>query len=257
MKIRLLLSVLILVYSCSESKPIEQANSSSPEDLVNHSLEFKKEIIEVTEGVHVAVGFALANAIMIEGKNSNIIIDTTGTVETAREVKELFDSINSNPIEAIIYTHNHADHTYGATVFAEDSTEIYAHDSTEKYLSRVIGILRPIISSRSGRMFGNVLPSDEVENNGIGPFLEIGRDGRKPGLLYPTQTFSDQLKLTIGGIKVELYHAPGETNDQIFVWLPEKRALFPGDNFYKTFPNLYTIRGTPYRDLVGGLIVLI
>ena len=251
MKIRLLLLVLILVYSCSESKPIEQANSSSPEDLVNHSLEFKKEIIEVTEGVHVAVGFALANAIMIEGKNSNIIIDTTGTVETAREVKELFDSINSNPIEAIIYTHNHADHTYGATVFAEDSTEIYAHDSTEKYLSRVIGILRPIISSRSSRMFGNVLPSDEVENNGIGPFLEIGRDGRKPGLLYPTKTFSDQLKLTIGGIKVELYHAPGETNDQIFVWLPEKRALFPGDNFYKTFPNLYTIRGTPYRDLVG------
>ena len=46
MKIRLLLSVLILVYSCSESKPIEQANSSLPEDLVNHSLEFKKEIIE-------------------------------------------------------------------------------------------------------------------------------------------------------------------------------------------------------------------
>ena len=40
----------------------------------------------------MAVGFALANAIMIEGKNSNIIIDTTGTVETAREVKELFDS---------------------------------------------------------------------------------------------------------------------------------------------------------------------
>ena len=140
MKIRLLLLVLILIYSCSESKPIEQANSSSPEDLVNHSLEFKKEIIEVTEGIHVAVGFALANAIMIEGKNSNIIIDTTGTVETAREVKELFDSINSNPIEAIIYTHNHADHTYGATVFAEDSTEIYAHDSTEKYLSRVIGM---------------------------------------------------------------------------------------------------------------------
>ena len=91
MKIRLLLSVLILVYSCSESKPIEQANSSSPEDLVNHSLEFKKEIIEVTEGVHVAVGFALANAIMIEGKNSNIIIDTTNILS------ESYRSFNSPP----------------------------------------------------------------------------------------------------------------------------------------------------------------
>ena len=251
MKIKFLIPILLFIFSCSQTEPIEEAKEATPEDLINHTEEFKKEIIEVTEGIHVAVGFALANAIMIEGDGSNIIIDTTGTVETAQEVKNLFDSINSNPVEAIIYTHNHGDHTYGATVFAEDSTEIYAHESTGKYLSRVIGILRPIISSRSSRMFGNVLPREEVENNGIGPFLEIGRDGRKPGLLYPTKTFSDKLAFTAAGIEIELYHAPGETNDQLFVWLPEKRALFPGDNFYKTFPNLYTIRGTPYRDLVG------
>ena len=251
MKIKFLIPILLFIFSCSETEPIEAAKEATPEDLINHTEEFRKEIIEVTEGIHVAVGFALANAIMIEGDGSNVIIDTTGTVETAQEVKDLFDSINSNPVEAIIYTHNHGDHTYGATVFAEDSTEIYAHESTGKYLSRVIGILRPIISSRSSRMFGNVLPREEVENNGIGPFLEIGRDGRKPGLLYPTKTFSDKLAFTAAGIEIELYHAPGETNDQLFVWLPEKRALFPGDNFYKTFPNLYTIRGTPYRDLVG------
>ena len=251
MKIKFLIPIFVFILSCSETEPMEAAKEATPEDLINHTEEFRKEIIEVTEGIYVAVGFALANAIMIEGDGSNVIIDTTGTVETAQEVKDLFDSINSNPVEAIIYTHNHSDHTYGATVFAEDSTEIYAHESTGKYLSRVIGILRPIISSRSSRMFGNVLPREEVENNGIGPFLEIGRDGRKPGLLYPTKTFSDKLAFTAAGIKIELYHAPGETNDQLFVWLPEKRALFPGDNFYKTFPNLYTIRGTPYRDLVG------
>ena len=26
-------------------------------------------------------------------------------------------------------------------------------------------------------------------------------------------------------------------------------SLLPGDNFYWTFPNLYTIRGTPFRSL--------
>ena len=244
--------LLLVLLGCSESKPIEISSPSIPDDLIAHSDEFKKEVIEVTKGVHVAVGFALANAILVEGEDANIIIDTTGTIETAQEVKNLFTEINSNPIEAIIYTHNHGDHTYGASVFAEDSNpDIYAHSSTAKYLSRVIGILRPIISSRSSRMFGNVLSKDKVENNGIGPFLEIGRDGRRPGLLYPTKTFQDSLKFEVSGVKVELYHAPGETNDQIFVWLPEKKALFPGDNVYKTFPNLYTIRGTPYRDLAG------
>lgn len=252
MKFLLLTPLFLLIFSCSETTPIEASDSPTPDDLIEHTAEFKKEVIEVTNGVHVAIGYALANAILVEGENSNIIIDTTGTIETAREVKALFDEINSNPIEAIIYTHNHGDHTYGATVFAEDSdAEIYAHDSTEEYLSRVIGTIRPIISARSNRMFGNSLPKSEVENNGIGPFLEIGRDGRQTGLLYPTKTFSDKIKFEVGGVKVELFHAPGETNDQLFVWLPDKKVLFPGDNFYKTFPNLYTIRGTPYRDLAG------
>lgn len=252
MKFLITIPLILLVISCSETKPIEPSQASTPDDLIEHTSEFKPQVIEVTDGVHVAIGYALANAMLVEGENSNIIIDTTGTIETAREVKALFDTINSNPIEAIIYTHNHGDHTYGASVFAEDSNpEIYAHDSTDEYLSRVIGIIRPIISTRSNRMFGNSLPKSEVENNGIGPFLEIGRDGRQPGLLYPTKTFKDKLEFVVGGIKVELFHAPGETNDQLFVWLPDKKALFPGDNFYKTFPNLYTIRGTPYRDLAG------
>ena len=252
MRLLQLLIILQLFVSCSETITLESSEPQTPKDLIAHSEEFKKELITVTDGVHVAVGYALANSILIEGETTNIIIDTTGTEETAREVKALFDAINPNPVESIIYTHNHADHTYGATVFAEGSSpDIYAHSTTEIYLSRVIGILRPIISSRSNRMFGNALPKEQVENNGIGPFLEIGRDGRKPGLLYPTKTFTDQITFEAAGHKIQLFHAPGETNDQLFVWLPEKKALFPGDNFYKTFPNLYTIRGTPYRDLVG------
>ena len=252
MRLLQLLIILQLFVSCSETITLESSEPQTPKDLIAHSEEFKKELITVTDGVHVAVGYALANSILIEGENTNIIIDTTGTEETAREVKALFDAINPNPVESIIYTHNHADHTYGATVFAEGSSpDIYAHSTTEIYLSRVIGILRPIISYRSNRMFGNALPKEQVENNGIGPFLEIGRDGRKPGLLYPTKTFTDQIEFEAAGHKIQLFHAPGETNDQLFVWLPEKKALFPGDNFYKTFPNLYTIRGTPYRDLVG------
>ena len=252
MRLLQLLIILQLFVSCSETITLESSEPQTPKDLIAHSKEFKKELITVTDGVHVAVGYALANSILIEGENTNIIIDTTGTEETAREVKALFDAINPNPVESIIYTHNHADHTYGATVFAEGSSpDIYAHSTTEIYLSRVIGILRPIISSRSNRMFGNALSKEQVENNGIGPFLEIGRDGRKPGLLYPTKTFTDQIEFEAAGHKIQLFHAPGETNDQLFVWLPEKKALFPGDNFYKTFPNLYTIRGTPYRDLVG------
>ena len=96
-------------------------------------------------------------------------------------------------------------------------------------------------------MFGTALPEGDVVNVGIGPYLSVGRSA--PGYIKPNVTFDNELKLNIAGIAFEFFHAPGETDDQIFVWLPEYQALFPGDNIYKTFPNLYTIRGTSHRDV--------
>lgn len=51
----------------------------------------------------------------------------------------------------------------------------------------------------------------------------------------------------VGEEVFELVEAHGETHDQLFVWLPRQKALLPGDNYYQSFPNLYTIRGTSAR----------
>ncbi|MEL6213601.1 MAG: alkyl sulfatase dimerization domain-containing protein, partial [Pseudomonadota bacterium] len=65
----------------------------------------------------------------------------------------------------------------------------------------------------------------------------------------PTVTFEDRLETEICGRPVVLQHAPGETDDQIAVYLSDEKILMPGDNIYRAFPNLYTIRGTSYRDV--------
>ena len=245
--------ICILFFSCSktESISIPQAETTSEvEMLFKHSEEFVQNIYSYEDGIHAAVGYGIANSYLIEGDKFNVIIDATDSVFQAEKVYEKFYSINSNPIAAIIYTHNHGDHTLGAKYFAdqqEDAPLVIAHDSTAKSVEKIFGILNPIISSRSSKMFGTTLPEDEVVNVGIGPYLSVGRSA--PGYIKPNVTFEDELKLNIAGIEFEFFHAPGETDDQIFVWLPEYQALFPGDNIYKTFPNLYTIRGTSHRDV--------
>ncbi len=57
-------------------------------------------------------------------------------------------------------------------------------------------------------------------------------------------------KTTIAGIDVEFHLGPGETDDAMFIWLPNEKVLFAGDNFYSAFPNLYAIRGTAYRNVL-------
>ena len=241
------------IYNIAEAFEMSTRNLARATSLLEgkqKKKEFTQNVYSYENGIHAAVGYGIANSFMIEGDEGNIIIDATDSVYQAEKVYAMFQAINSNPISAIIYTHNHADHTLGAKYFVDQQDEtplIIAHESTAKSVEKIFGILNPIISSRSSKMFGTTLPEGEVINVGIGPYLSVGRSA--PGYIKPNVTFDDKLKLNIAGIAFEFFHAPGETDDQIFVWLPDYQALFPGDNIYKTFPNLYTIRGTSHRDV--------
>ena len=251
----LLLSIFLISCSKPSSYDIEVPLTSEVEKLIQHSKEFDRQVLTYdTPGgaIHFAIGFGIANSIMVEGKEGNIIIDASDSVFEAEKIYSLFSKKNSNPIKAIIYTHNHGDHTFGTAFYVNNQDErpqIIAHEDTDFYVQRIMGILNPIITERSNRMFGTLLSEEDLINVGIGPSLNVAKS--PTGYIRPDVIFNDNLELNIAGIKIELFHAPGETNDQLFVWLPDHKALLPGDNIYKTFPNLYTIRGTTHRDVIG------
>lgn len=246
----LVIIALMLSISCSSAEPPEPIDAGSNPDLRAQSEEFKQEVIKVTDGVYVAVGFGLANSVLLEGDDGVVIVDTMESAEAAVPVKAAFGKITSKPVKAIIYTHYHPDHVYGAKVMAGgDHPDIYAHAGTSEHLKRIASITRETTYRRAMRQFGTLLPEGGLVNAGIGPRL-IYDENQTPALLAPTKTFSgDHIELEIAGIKMTLVHAPGETPDQIIIWLPEKKVLLPADNYYKSFPNLYAIRGTAYRDV--------
>ena len=225
------------------------AQDTSAELLLReHSNEFRQEIIKITDDVYMASGYGASNSAMIVGESGLIIIDTKESKSAARTVLEEFRAISDKPIKAIIYTHGHVDHTNGTTEFVGDNElEIYARASFRDNLMPDSD-LNPIIFARTGRQFGFRLDSEEFIN--MGTAERPIRDEEGDGYLPPTVTFDEErIEITIEGVDLELVAAPGETDDQLYVWLPEKRVLFPGDNIYKAFPNLYPIRGAMYRDV--------
>jgi alkyl sulfatase BDS1-like metallo-beta-lactamase superfamily hydrolase len=249
---------ICLLIACQQTQTVAvdpvPAEVDATAALQRLSEEFRRNVYTVTDGVYQAVGFGIANSIMVEGDECVFIVDVMGSMETAKEVKAEFDEITQKPIGALIYTHNHADHVMGGLAFAPDGhVDVYAHDTTNYYINRVANVLRPALRRRSARMFGSYLQRpgpDRMENVGLGPFVETLDPNMTLGLIRPNKTFSEKLETEICGVQVELVYAPGETNDQLFVWLPEREILMPGDNIYKAFPNLYSIRGTLYRDVL-------
>jgi alkyl sulfatase BDS1-like metallo-beta-lactamase superfamily hydrolase len=263
-RLRAFLSVIsglvfpLMLVGCDEpqqtSAPASVDSGSGPAQLAEHSNLFKKEIVNPAPGVYVAVGYGLANSIMLEGEDGIVIVDTMEGRPQAEAVFADFRKITDKQVKAIILTHNHTDHVYGSGVFAAEehaagrSVPVYAHRTTEGYIDKIINVLVDTIYARSLRMFGTLLPADQAVNAGIGPHLKV--DTSQLALVRPTHVFDDTLDVTVAGLHMKLLHMPGETEDQIAVWLPDQKLLLPGDNIYQAFPNLYTIRGTAHRDLM-------
>ena len=76
--------------------------------------EFEKEIIEVAAGVYTAVGYGVSTTSMIVGDSGVVIIDAQIDRSAAQAVLAEFRKITDQPVEAIIFTHGHGDHTGGA-----------------------------------------------------------------------------------------------------------------------------------------------
>ncbi len=221
--------------------------------LAKQNEHFVQRIVQVAPNVFTAVGFHGANTTMIVGDDGVIIVDTLMGPESAANAMAAFRKYSDKPVKAIIYTHSHGDHTGGAVSFMPPNAavgqdiNIIGHvgmgggHGSDKSIDEIAG-------KRDIRQFGRKLPKEEQTNRGLAPAATIDHD-RGTGHIKPNIRLDKDYKTSIAGVDLELILAPGETNDAIFIWLPKEKVLITGDNFYQTFPNLYAIRGTPYRDV--------
>ena len=245
---RLYFLFFFLLIGCfSEQKTNDKKSNFTTEIQLDDDFYFEKGIYEVTDDVYVAIGYGLANSILFVGKDGNIIIDTTEDPLLAKEINDEFKNISNKPNLAIIYTHSHVDHWRGAPGFLDKETKIYAHRTFEKGFYDQNNLLRPILTERGMKQFGHFLPDSLKRGHGLGFTLNF--DFEQPPVVYPTHFFEQQTsQLQVAGITLEIQHSPGETDDQIIIYYPEKELVISSDNYYMRFPNLYTIRGTSYRD---------
>jgi len=255
---------LVVILFCVVSLEALAQQSEATQRLLERNKMFEPEIIQVAENVYTSIGYQVSTNSMIVGDDGVIIIDPGQQVAAARLVRAEFEKISSKPVLAIIYTHSHSDHVNGAPAFVaqNEGIEVWARSNFGSEQARLEAAGLNTGARIANTQGFDLLPAQKI---GIGvaipprrrPQGSMMRDGGERSqvpaqakIVEPTHTFlEDRVRLEIAGVTLELVAAPGETDDQLYVWLPEQRVVFAGDNFYQSWPNTYPLRGTARRSI--------
>jgi len=123
-------------------------------------------------------------------------------------------------LHTAVYTHGHADHAFGvrAWLAAGEHPQIVAQENCVERFHRY-RLMHGQNARINQRQFG--LPEPMFPND----------------FDWPTLLVRDQLTQRVGSLDVRYRAARGETDDALWVWVPERRYLFTGDLVIWQAPN--------------------
>ncbi|MDN4613852.1 alkyl sulfatase dimerization domain-containing protein [Leifsonia sp. F6_8S_P_1B] len=212
-----------------------------------------KRLYEPVAGrVYVGVGYQLCSTTVVVGEDGLIVIDPGENDDAVKELLGDVRRFTDLPVTVIVYTHRHPDHCYaleGLGVSHEDvdarRVDIVAHETFEQWLINDAGLVGPILTARTSLVSYAGFGAEGMIQGGLGTLPAPGPKSTH----LPTITTGEVDELTLAGLPVTVFHAYGDAQDEIDLWFPTLKHVHGSETIQgETFPNLYTLRGTAYRD---------
>jgi len=182
---------------------------------------------------HLIGGFG--NCGVVETDEGLVIFDITMKPLGSKIFRDL-RNVTDKPIKYIIYSHGHFDHCFGFAPFLKEikekdweMPEVIAHENCVKRFEKYRMLDKYHIWLNQQQFASLKTPIEVSAHETLDPTIII-RGNEK-------YTFE------FGGFTFELYPEWGETDDAIWLWLPEKKVIFAGDLMVSHFPNV----GNPYK----------
>jgi alkyl sulfatase BDS1-like metallo-beta-lactamase superfamily hydrolase len=180
------------------------------------------ELSEVADTIAVVEAFSHVWA--LRSSEGLVLFDTSSDALGATAAAAM-RGWSDEPVHSIIYTHGHRDHVGGAPAWIDDAhargharPTVVAHEAVAARLDRydLTNGYNAVINQRQFKLPRAFWPTDWVR---------------------PEVAFETDLTVQAGDTRIELHHALGETDDHLWAWLPEEKAIFAGDFLIWNFPN--------------------
>ncbi len=193
------------------------------------------ELSEVAEGIALIEAFS--HVVTFRTGDGLVVFDTS-LEAFAGGVLSSLRKWTDEPVSNICYTHGHVDHVGGTGAFVCEACEkgarrprVIGHENVSPRFRRY-ELTNGYNFTINARQFA---PAKELSLN-----EKVAGDRRRFGpdpFVEPDTTFRDRLEIKAGDTRFDLRHAIGETDDHLWAWVPQHKAICSGDFVTWVFPN--------------------
>ncbi|MDM9629994.1 alkyl sulfatase dimerization domain-containing protein [Robiginitalea aurantiaca] len=212
----------------------------------------------VKDKAFLMAGWQLTSTLIVVGDDGLIVVDPGESDEASGRILGDFrkETNIQLPVKAVVYTHRHPDHSFGSAGMGvtqeqvnKGEVKIFAHHQFMEYLANDASVVGAILTERTAYGGATYLGQNEkgLVHAGLGPTFA----GGKISFYRPTDIVTGKLEAEVSGVKMVLFEAYGDAEDEIDVYFPDLKHVHGSETIQgESYPNLYTLRGTKYRDLV-------
>jgi glyoxylase-like metal-dependent hydrolase (beta-lactamase superfamily II) len=176
------------------------------------------ELQRVTERVYILRN--ITNSSFVIGDRSVAVIDTQVNFPSAAELLRLVRTVTDKPIEYVINTHYHWDHTNGNALFKKEGAAIVSSALTKDFMVSRAPRQKEFLAGRGFEL-------------GDDPFL-------------PERTFSGEMEIDLGNMPLRLFFAgTAESDDATAVHVVKEKVVMSGDT---VMTGSFPIFGQPVWD---------
>lgn len=164
---------------------------------------------EIGRGVYAYTAEGDPNTGVVVGDDGVLVFDAQATPKMAQTVIDRVKRITDKPITHVVLSHYHAVRVLGAPAYG--ARDIVCSDAA-----------RAMIVERGEQ--------DKASEIGRFPRLFQGAESIRPGLTWPTWSFSQNASIWLGAREVRLMKiGRGHTAGDIIAWIPDADVIFAGD----------------------------
>ncbi|MEZ5297376.1 MAG: MBL fold metallo-hydrolase [Ilumatobacteraceae bacterium] len=195
-----------------------------------------QQLSEIADGMAMVESFS--HSAVVRTDAGSIAFDASHR-STGDDVVAAIADWSDVPVTHLVYTHGHIDHVGGSGAFAErwDGIEVVGHERVVPRFERYRATNDWNIDINA-RQFGGIrqdqgLMLAESDDEGLARWRQF----LPTSTLSPTTVVGDSHTLQVGDETIELFHDLGETDDHLWAWLPDRKAIMAGDFLIWNFPN--------------------